>query len=144
MLAGCLQNFLTKDWRNVASTGCFRSSESNWWQTCRQWQATQCSTGRKHRSCWWSACEPRRQASDSQNSPGNSVRDWHSSIFCFARNQEGSEAEMFQTTTCIRSDWSELCCSFDAFLAVAEEVSQVCCWFYFLYRRESLYSCFSS
>ena len=25
MLAGCLQNFLTKDGRNVASTGCFRS-----------------------------------------------------------------------------------------------------------------------
>jgi len=27
MLAGCLQNFLTKDGRNVASTGCFRSSK---------------------------------------------------------------------------------------------------------------------
>jgi len=27
MLAGCLQNFLIKDGQNVASTGCFRSSE---------------------------------------------------------------------------------------------------------------------
>jgi len=27
MLAGCLQNFLTKDGQNVASTGCFKSSE---------------------------------------------------------------------------------------------------------------------
>jgi len=27
MLAGCLQNFLTKDGRKVASTDCFRSSE---------------------------------------------------------------------------------------------------------------------
>jgi len=27
MPAGCLQNFLTKDERNVSSTGCFRSSE---------------------------------------------------------------------------------------------------------------------
>ena len=27
MLAGCLQNFLAKDGRNVASMGCFRSSE---------------------------------------------------------------------------------------------------------------------
>jgi len=27
MLAGCLQNFLTKDGRNVASMGCFGSSE---------------------------------------------------------------------------------------------------------------------
>ena len=26
-LAGCLQNFMTKDGRNVSSTGCFRSSE---------------------------------------------------------------------------------------------------------------------
>jgi len=27
MLAGCLQNFRTKDGRNVASTGCFRTSQ---------------------------------------------------------------------------------------------------------------------
>jgi len=27
MLAGCLQNFLTKDGRNVSPTGCFKSSE---------------------------------------------------------------------------------------------------------------------
>ena len=27
MPAGCLQNFLTQDGRNVVSTGCFRSSE---------------------------------------------------------------------------------------------------------------------
>jgi len=27
MLAGCLQTFLTKDGRNIASTGCFESSE---------------------------------------------------------------------------------------------------------------------
>ena len=27
MIAGCLQNFLTKDGRNVASAGCFRSSD---------------------------------------------------------------------------------------------------------------------
>ena len=47
---------------------------------------------------------------------------------------------MFQTTTRSRSDWSQLCCSFDAFSAIAEEVSQICCWFYFLPTRKSLQS----
>ena len=47
---------------------------------------------------------------------------------------------MFQKAMCSRSDWPELYCSFEAFSAVVEEVSQVCCWCYFLYRWESFFS----
>jgi len=67
---------------------------------------------------------------DSQNSPGNSTRDWCSPIICCAHHQERFAAQMLQETTCTRADGPELHCSHDVFAPAAEEISKVGSRFY--------------